>query len=69
MFGKTRNAPPSNEDIARIAAAVLMNPVRHAGKTYRPTGPELLGGEDMAKAIGRAVGRSVRVVRRQPGCS
>jgi len=62
MFGKTRNAPPSNEDIARVAAAALMNPARHAGKTYRPTGPELLGGEDMAKAIGRAVGRSARVV-------
>jgi uncharacterized protein YbjT (DUF2867 family) len=62
MYGKTRNAPPSNEDIARVAASALMNPARHAGKTYRPTGPELLGGEDMAKAIGRAVGRSVRVV-------
>src|SRR6516165_4016927 len=35
---------------------------RHAGKSYRPTGPELLGAEDMAKAIGRAVGRSVRFV-------
>src|SRR3984893_9602450 len=51
IFGDSRNAPPSNEDIAR-----------HAGKSYRPTGPELLGAEDMAKAIGRAVGRSVRVV-------
>ena len=62
MYGKTRNAPPSNEDIARVAVAALMNPARHAGKSYRPTGPELLGAEDMAKAIGRAVGRSVRVV-------
>jgi len=62
MYGKSRNAPPSNEDIARVAASALMNPARHAGKTYRPTGPELLGAEDMAKAIGRAVGRSVRVV-------
>ena len=62
MYGKSRNAPPSNEDIARVAVAALMNPARHAGKTYRPTGPELLGAEDMAKAIGRAVGRSVRVV-------
>ena len=62
MYGESRNAPPSNEDIARVAASALMNPARHAGKTYRPTGPELLGGEDMAKAIGRAVGRSVRVV-------
>ena len=39
-----------------------MDPARHAGKSYRPTGPELLGAEDMAKAIGRAVGRLVRVV-------
>jgi NAD(P)H dehydrogenase (quinone) len=62
MYGNGRNAPPSNEDIARVAAAVLMDPSRHLGKSYRPTGPELLGAEDMAKAIGRAVGRSVRVV-------
>jgi hypothetical protein len=39
-----------------------MDPARHAGKSYRPTGPELLGGQDMANAIGRAVGRSVRAV-------
>jgi NAD(P)H dehydrogenase (quinone) len=62
IFGNSRNAPPSNEDIARVAAAALMDPARHAGKSYRPTGPELLGAEDMAKAIGRAVGRSVRAV-------
>jgi NAD(P)H dehydrogenase (quinone) len=62
MYGDSRNAPPSNEDIARVAAAALMDPARHAGKSYRPTGPALLGAEDMAKAIGRAVGRPVRVV-------
>jgi NAD(P)H dehydrogenase (quinone) len=62
MYGHSRNAPPSNEDIARVAVAVLMDPARHAGKSYRPTGPELLAAEDMAKAIGRAVGRSVRVM-------
>jgi NAD(P)H dehydrogenase (quinone) len=61
-FGNTRNAPPSNEDIARVAAAALIDPKQHAGKRYRPTGPTLLGAEDMAEAIGRAVGRSVRVV-------
>ena len=60
--GNSRNAPPSNEDIARVAVAALTDPARHAGKSYRPTGPELLSGEDMAKAIGRAVGRSVRFV-------
>lgn len=62
IYGNSRNAPPSNEDIVRVAVAALMNPARHAGKSYRPTGPELLGADDMAKAIGRAVGRSVRAV-------
>jgi NAD(P)H dehydrogenase (quinone) len=62
IFGNSRNAPPSNEDIGRVAVAALMDPARHAGKSYRPTGPELLGAEDMANAIGRAVGRPVRVV-------
>src|ERR1700730_7266828 len=60
MYGDSRNAPPSNEDIARVAAAVLMDPARHSGKSYRPTGPELLGAKEMARAIGRAIGRSVR---------
>src|SRR5260370_24344713 len=62
MYGNRRSAPPSNEDIARVAVAALMDPAEHAGKSCRPTGPELLGAEDMAKAIGRAVGRSVKVV-------
>jgi len=62
MYGDSRNAPPSKEDIARVAAAVLMDPALHAGKSYHPTGPELLGAKEMAQAIGRAVGRSVRVM-------
>jgi NAD(P)H dehydrogenase (quinone) len=62
IFDNTRNAPPSNEDIARVAAVALIDPARHAGKTYRPTGLELLGAEEMAEEIGRAVGRSVRAV-------
>jgi uncharacterized protein YbjT (DUF2867 family) len=62
IYGDSRNAPPSNEDIARVTVAALMDPARHAGKSYRPTGPELLGAKDMAEAIGRAVGRSVSVV-------
>src|SRR6266581_9326468 len=55
MYGESRNAPPSNEDIARVAVSALMDPARHAGRRYRPTGPELLGAKDMANAIGRAV--------------
>src|SRR5262249_32210473 len=60
------NAPPSNEDIARVVVSALIHPSRHAGRSYRPTGPALLGPEDMANAIGRAVGRSVRVVPTPP---
>ena len=62
LYGDSRNAPPSNEDIARVAVEALKDPARHAGKTYRPTGPKLLGGQEIAEAIGRAVGRKVRVV-------
>ena len=62
IYRDSRNAPPSNEDIARVAAAALMDPARHAGKSYRPTGPRLLSAEDIANAIGRAVGRSVKLV-------
>jgi len=62
LYGDSRNAPPSSEDIARVAVAALKDPTQHAGKSYRPTGPKLLGAKDMAQAIGRAVGRSVRVV-------
>jgi NAD(P)H dehydrogenase (quinone) len=58
--GGGRNAPPSNEDIARVMVGALLDPERHAGRVYRPTGPELLSGEDMARAIGDAVGRKVR---------
>ena len=57
-----KNAPPSNEDIARVGAGALADPQTHAGKTYRPTGPELLSPNDIAAAMGRALGRKVRYV-------
>lgn len=57
-----KNAPPSNEDIASVAAAALANPQLHAGKCYRPTGPELLSPDDIAAAMARALGRKVRYV-------
>jgi NAD(P)H dehydrogenase (quinone) len=61
-FGESRNAPPSNEGIARVAVAALLDPERHAARTYRPTGPQLLGADDMAHAIGQVLGRSVKVL-------
>src|SRR5262249_35692748 len=38
------------------------DPERHAGRTYRPTGPTLLSGEDMAGVLSRVFGRTVRLV-------
>src|SRR5258708_16921548 len=61
--GESRIAPPSVNDIARVAVAALLDPGRHAGKSYRPTGPSLLSVAEMATIIGRVVGREVRHVR------
>ncbi len=60
--GHGRNAPPSNEDIARVVVGTLLDPARHAGRSYRPTGPQLLSAGDMAAALGDALGRKVRHV-------
>ena len=69
IYGGSRSAPPSNEDIARIVGVTLRNPERHGGKSYRPTGPELLGAEEITKAIGRAVGGRSGFCQRRLGCS
>jgi uncharacterized protein YbjT (DUF2867 family) len=62
LFGDSLTAPPSVDDIARVAAAALMDPQRHAGRTYRPTGPALLSGPEMAAVLSRVLGRTVRPV-------
>jgi len=45
-----------------FAVAVLMAPERHDGKTYRPTGPQLLSGREMAESVAKVVGHRVRPV-------
>jgi hypothetical protein len=60
LMGDSKCAPISNEDMGKSAAAILMGePAKHAGKSYRPTGPELLSGKDMARIIARVVGHAV----------
>jgi uncharacterized protein YbjT (DUF2867 family) len=58
--GGGRNAPPSNEDIARVVVGALLDPHRHDGRAYRPTGPTMLSGAEIADAVGEALGRRVR---------
>lgn len=62
LTGDSRSAPVSTEDIAACAVALLRDPAPHAGHSYRPTGPQLLAGRDMAAAVGRAIGRRVMPV-------
>src|ERR1700733_68009 len=59
-FGEGRNAPPSNEDIAAVAVALLTDPGPHLGRTYRPTGPELLSTGEFAEILSGILGRTVR---------
>jgi len=58
-IGDGRNAPPSSADIARCVVATLIDPDTHTGRNYRPTGPVLLSGEDMADIFAKVLGRSV----------
>lgn len=57
--GSSRNAPPSVDDIARVIVGALIDPARHGGKSYRPTGPDMLSLKDMAAIMGRVLGRTV----------
>lgn len=59
-LGQGLNAPPSNEDVARVVVGALINPEPHIGKTYRPTGPRLLSPDEIAAAIGKALRRKVK---------
>ncbi len=58
-IGESRNAPPSNADIAAVVVGALTDPARHDGRTYHPTGPALLDASEMTAIIGRVLGRTV----------
>lgn len=66
-LGEGLNAPPSNEDIARVAVSALTNPAGHVGKAYRPTGPALLSPQDIAATFAKVLGRPVRYVDASAG--
>ena len=52
-------------DVAAVAAAVLADPT-YAGRTLSVTGPEAITFDDVAAAIGAAVGRPIRYVDLTP---
>jgi NAD(P)H dehydrogenase (quinone) len=59
-LGEGLNAPPSNEDIARVVTGALEAPDRFVGRSLRPTGPRLLSPQEIAQVFGRVLGRPVR---------
>lgn len=60
FVGDSRNAPPSNDDMGRVAAAVLADPTPHAGRRYRVTGPALIDADDIVAVLARVFERRVR---------
>jgi len=59
-YGDGLNAPVSNEDIARVIAEVLANPRDHIGRSYRPSGPQLLSPHDVAGIFESILDRKVK---------
>lgn len=62
FVGQSENAPPSNDDMGRVAAAILADPAPHDGQRYRITGPEVIGVERITAALSRGLGRPIRAV-------
>ena len=46
-------------DVAAVAAEIAASPTRHAGKSYSPTGPELLSCQDVAAVLSKVLGRKI----------
>ena len=57
--GKGRVAAVAQDDIADVAAAVLMNPAAHVGSVYNLSGPEALTLTQVAETITAVSGRPV----------
>jgi uncharacterized protein YbjT (DUF2867 family) len=59
--GDAANAPIAQEDVAAVAARVLLEE-GHEGRSYELTGPEALSRRQKVALIGQALGRDLRYV-------
>ena len=59
-LGEGLNPPPSNEDIGRVIVGALTNPAPHIGKTYRPTGSQLLSPQEISAIYSKVLKRPVK---------
>jgi len=46
-------------DVAAVAAEIAASPAAHAGKTYWPTGPEMLSAAEVAVVLSKVLGRGI----------
>jgi NAD(P)H dehydrogenase (quinone) len=60
--GDGRAAVVTQDDIAEAAAAVLLSPAAHVGRTYDLTGPQALTLYEVADVLTAGLGREVRYV-------
>lgn len=61
-FGNGKHAPVSAEDIARVVVAILIDPERHVGRRYVVTGRRTMDPSEIARAVGRGLGKAVEYV-------
>ena len=57
--GKGRIAFVDAHDVAAVAAAALLDPLRHTSRIWTPTSEEALGYEEVATVLSQALGRTI----------
>ena len=58
-FGRGKTSPISGEDVARVVAALLVNPQPHIGKVYQLTGLQSENMDFYAREYSKALGRTI----------
>ena len=57
--GNGRVGHVDSRDVAAVAAQIAAAPSGHAGKTYWPTGPEVLSGTEVAALLSKVLNRTI----------
>jgi uncharacterized protein YbjT (DUF2867 family) len=58
-FGEGKTSPVAVEDVARVVAAVLVDPQPHLGRVYHLTGPQSENMSFYAQEYSKALGRTI----------
>jgi uncharacterized protein YbjT (DUF2867 family) len=59
-LGTGKHAPVAVEDQGRVIAGILQNPAPHAGKVYPLFGPKQYTPAEIARVLGRVLGKDIR---------